>query len=232
MIFEYNEAIIDNLTSVFGSTVSNSDALERLVSFGVSDGNYEGVGSMVLAFDDELGPDDTHGGQLSSSSNPELHVHLQRSVDYELLVVVVIDALSLDISGVAPVAALGESEATDVLDRQSIAHNLFVDFAGVVGVDRLKIQEDADIVLHAEAQVEIVHGMGGNRQSVSIIVIYFRVHQGLLPYLVVRHQHLKSRVPFLLSCHFLHVSLPENVQVFRNYVHRLFLDIGILLREN
>ena len=71
------------------------------MSFEVSNLHNEWMRSVRNSLDDNLGPDDSHIGDLCRSPDPELHSLVAVGGQFKRLLVVVVDGLSADSFGVA-----------------------------------------------------------------------------------------------------------------------------------
>lgn len=115
VVVEQQEAVVHGVVAELGADVANMNALQRLVGLHVADLDNEGVRSVGLALDDQLGHNAGVVGHLSERANPPLARRDMRRVDGEGLVLGVPGGGGLETTHVGSVAQLGLGVATDDL---------------------------------------------------------------------------------------------------------------------
>lgn len=78
------------------STIANGDSREDRMIFRITNRDNERMGTILDTIDGELGPNGSHSGQLSRSSDPKLHGLLAGAMDNKLLCGMIVDCFGED----------------------------------------------------------------------------------------------------------------------------------------
>ena len=112
-VTELQVPVVNTVSTHLLSDVTNQDSGQGLESLGVSDRHNESLRAVPLSVDHELGKDGTVGGGRGGSSDPPLGGSEERSVDDELVGLLVESGSGQESGHVGTVLELGHTETTN-----------------------------------------------------------------------------------------------------------------------
>lgn len=141
----------------------------------ISNGDQECMDAMAFTSDIKLSPANGHIGELGSSSNPELHVDLSRSLDHELVGVWVVGCCCVDATYVTAVTHFGQSEGTNVFEFHHTVNVWHVLFCAKTH-EGLAIEVEVHAVLDTDGWVPGVDSVGCHREGVRVFLVFSVTH--------------------------------------------------------
>ncbi len=122
--------------------------------------------SVFFIINHKLSPNNADVGELSSSSNPELHGLFVGHVHNKFFGFFVVNSFSFNVFDITTVSKLSQAKTSDVLKRKGavpkVLMNLTVFPAKIV--DCLSGQENGDVALDTETWIEVVSNMSSEGQ--------------------------------------------------------------------
>jgi hypothetical protein len=141
------------------------------MSFEVPDLHYEGMGSVRDSLNDNLGPNDSHVGNLSSSSDPELHSFGAFGGKFKRFFIMMINRLSGNSFGVTAVMDFSEGKAAKMLKIEGFLEILLMKFGGTVSGKSFSVEHVLDVGFDGKAEVVADKSVESIREFVSIFFV-------------------------------------------------------------
>jgi hypothetical protein len=141
------------------------------MSFEVSDLHYERMRSVRDSLNDNLGPNDSHVGNLRSSSDPELHSFGAVGGEFKRLFIMMINRLGGNSFGVAAVMNFSEGKAAKMLKIEGFLEILLMKFGGTVSGKSFSVEHVLDVGFDGETEVVGDKSVESIREFVSIFFV-------------------------------------------------------------
>lgn len=141
------------------------------MSFKVSDLHYERMRPVRDSLNDNLGPDDSHVGNLSSSSDPELHSFGAIGGEFKRLFIMMINRLGGNTFGVTAVMDFSEGKAAKMLKIEGFLEVLLMKVGGTVSGKSFSVEHVLDVGFDGKAEVVADKTVESIREFVSIFFV-------------------------------------------------------------
>ncbi len=141
------------------------------MSFKVSDLHYERMRPVRDSLNDNLGPDDSHVGNLSSSSDPELHSFGSIGSEFKRLFIMMINRLGGNTFCVTAVMDFSEGKTAKMLKIEGFLEVLSMKVGGTVSGKSFSVEHVLDVGFDGKAEVVADKTVESIRELVSIFFV-------------------------------------------------------------